>query len=422
MSPSLIVWGDSVRAYGLGIALVLFAGAFIWRFVEDPAPARFAAAALTSIASVHTLFYNSVLLLAFCAGAVAVCALNRDWKKAAMVVLIGGLAAASLVPYAARVSDAADWNMLVKMPDYTLSWFRERLHETLNPAGPWAPYVWVLAFAVAVMVGVRAVRRPDQLAISQRQREVILYALVSLVVGVVGIFVFLNYLSYFTRPWYYLTLLALAAVCIDAVFGAVIHAAPLRIARLGVVLLLAAATTLPAAEEAGQRMTNVDVIASRLHEIGRPGDLILVNPWYSGVSFNRYYRGPGSWMTVPSIGFYRYHRYDIIKKLMMLSDQTMAVRPATDQAAKVLQGGHRVFVVGGLVFSRPNQSRAPPPPAPRPGDHPWPEAGYATAWSRMLGDFLREHSSALVKMPVEVHTPLRPYEDLDLLVAEGWRP
>ncbi|HYN81584.1 MAG TPA: hypothetical protein VES88_08790 [Gemmatimonadaceae bacterium] len=81
MNPSLIVWGDSVRADGLGITLVLFAGAFIWRFVEDPTPTRFAAAAVASIVSVHTLFYNSDLLLAFCAGAVAVCALNRAWKK-----------------------------------------------------------------------------------------------------------------------------------------------------------------------------------------------------------------------------------------------------------------------------------------------------------------------------------------------------
>ncbi|HYN81585.1 MAG TPA: hypothetical protein VES88_08795 [Gemmatimonadaceae bacterium] len=126
------------------------------------------------------------------------------------------------------MSDAGDWNMLVKMPDYTLSWFRERLHETIQPVGAWAPFVWILAFAVAVMVGVRAVRLPDQLGISQRQRDVILFALVSLVVGVVGIFVSLDYLSYFTGPWYYLTLLALAAVCIDAVFGAVIHRVPLR--------------------------------------------------------------------------------------------------------------------------------------------------------------------------------------------------
>lgn len=420
MNPSLIVWGDSMRAYGFGALVILLAGALLWRFVEEPGVGRFAAAAVATIVSVHVLYINSVLVLAFCAGGVAVCALEQAWKKAALVVLVGALAAISLVPYAAMIQETSGVKVLQTI-DYNVPWFQERLNETLRPAGAWAPYVWVGAFAFAVMVGVRAVRLPDQLAISQSQRELVLFALVSLVVGVVGIFVFLDQLSFFTRPWYYLALLALAAVCIDAVFGAVTHAAPVRIARLGIVLLLGAATAVPAAAEARQRMTNVDLIASRLHQIGRPGDLILINAWYPGVSFSRYYRGPVSWMTVPSLGFYRYHRYDKIRTLMMLRDQTMPVRPATDQAANVLQRGHRVFIVGGLGFSPPNRPRSPPPPAPRAGDHPWPEADYATEWSIMLGDFLREHSSTLVKVPVLAPSPVSPYETLELLVAEGWR-
>src|SRR5688572_5733327 len=98
MSPSLIVWGDSMRAYGFGIVLILLTGLLLWRFVERPQGGRYAAAAIAAIASVHTLYYNSVLLLAFCGGAVAVCALKRAWKTAALVVLVGALAAVSIVP------------------------------------------------------------------------------------------------------------------------------------------------------------------------------------------------------------------------------------------------------------------------------------------------------------------------------------
>src|SRR5687768_14928693 len=72
MSPSLIVWGDSIRAYGFGILLILLVGVLLWRFLEKPGAWRFAAVAVAAIASVQTLFYNSVLLLAFCAGGVAV--------------------------------------------------------------------------------------------------------------------------------------------------------------------------------------------------------------------------------------------------------------------------------------------------------------------------------------------------------------
>ncbi|MEO7503473.1 MAG: hypothetical protein ABIW94_12615 [Gemmatimonadaceae bacterium] len=422
MSPSLIVWGDSIRAYGFGIAVVLMAGALLWRFVEEPSPARFALAAVAAIASVHALFYNSVLLLAFCAGAFAVCALNRAWKKSALVVLIGLVAAISIVPYATTIRDARRWDTVVRMPDYDLAWFREMLDETLRPAGQWALGVWVVLFALAVFVGVRAVRRPASLAISPREREVALFSIVTLVVAVVAIFLFLENLSYYTRPWYYLSLLAVGAVYIDAVFGAVIHSPAHRIARLGVVLLIAGATFVPAVHAVRKRMTNVDVIASRLSAMGRPDDLVLINSSHTAITFARYYRGTARWMTVPFFDFHRFHRYDIIQKNMMLADQRAPVRPVIDRARETLRAGHRVFVVGQLDFSTGNEPPNLLPPAPLPGIEPWPERLYNSQWSSLVGDFLQTHSTRIVAVPVMVAGPVSDYENVQLFTAEGWRP
>jgi hypothetical protein len=422
MSPSLVVWGDSIRAYGLGIALIVLTGVLLWRFIEDPRPARFALAAGAAIISVHALFYNSVLLLAYCAGAVAVCTLNREWKKSAQVVLIGSLAAISMLPYAATIRDARKWDALVRMPDYDLAWFRVMLDETLRPGGQWALGVWVVLFALAVFVGVRAVRLPTKLAISQSQREVALFSVVTLVVAVVAIFLFLENLSYYTRPWYYLTLLAVAAVCIDALFGAVMHAPAHRIARLGVVLLIAGASFVPATRAVQQRMTNVDIIALQLSAISQRQDFIVVNSSHTGITFARYYRGSADWMTVPSFDFHRFHRYDIIHQKMMLADQRIPVRPVIDRARETLRTGHRVFVVGGLELPPDNEPPTPLPPAPLPGREPWPEHMYNRQWSLMVGHFLQTHSNRIVPLPVKVAGVVSDYENVRLLAVEGWRP
>ena len=322
----MIIWGDSMRAYGFGIALILLTGALLWRFVEKPDGRRFAAAAIAAIASVHTLYYNSVLLLAFCAGAVAVCSLNRAWKTAALVVLIGCLAAISIMPYAATIRSASSWNVLVQMQDYDLFWFRVKLDETLRPAGRWALKVWVGLFAIAVLAGVRALRAPSELGISQRQREAAVFSLVALVVGVLAVFVFSEtavlphaalVLSHVTRA----SEACVSMRCLEQRFR--LRAYGSR--GLSWSFFSRAQHFRRRCEAARHRMSNVDLVTSRLHEIARPGDLVLVHQWYNGVTFNRYYHGPARWMTVPPIGYYRFHRYDIVKQQMMLSDQAYPV-------------------------------------------------------------------------------------------------
>ncbi len=421
MSPSLILWGDSVRAYGFGVFLILLTGALLWRFVEKPSANRFMVAALAAIASVHTLFYNSILLLAFCAGAVAVCAQKRALRSAVLVLLIGALAAISLAPYAETIRNAGSWNALVQMPDYTFDWFYLKLDETLRPAGSWAITVWFQLFVLAIAGGLIALGRHRQLGLSQPKREAALFSLVTLVVGVPALFFFLDVLSYYTQPWYYLALLALVAVCIDSLFGALIDVPTARIARIAIVLLIAGATFFPAARAVRTRLTNVDLVASRLRQIAQPGDFVLVNPSYNGVSFDRYYRGPAPWMTIPPIAYHRFHRYDLLKQRMMTRDQTASIRPATDRAGEALRMGHRVFVVGGLEFPPAGERPKVLPAAPLPGDR-WPEDVYRSQWSSMVGYFLQHHATTLEVVPVRTRGRVSRYENLPLLAARGWRP
>jgi len=49
MSPAMIRWGDTMRAYGFGLLLSLLTCALLWRFLKQPGVARFVAVALAAI-------------------------------------------------------------------------------------------------------------------------------------------------------------------------------------------------------------------------------------------------------------------------------------------------------------------------------------------------------------------------------------
>src|SRR5437870_1513268 len=87
LNPMIIRYGDSIRAYGLGIALVLLALGTMWRLVESFTSGRAAIATLSAILSVQCLYHNSILVFATCLGAAAVTAHRRQFKQMFFVFL-----------------------------------------------------------------------------------------------------------------------------------------------------------------------------------------------------------------------------------------------------------------------------------------------------------------------------------------------
>ena len=421
MNPSIVLWSDTVRGYGFGLLLIVTTGALVWRVMESPTTVRVIVALVAAIASVHSLYYNSVLLLAFSCGAAAVCADRRDWRAASMIVVVGLIAAISLIPYAAVIRSASTWNTLVQVQDYSFLWFWSKLDETVRPAGPWSLVTWCELIVLALVAGARAVRFPNQLGHSPDQREVALGASVTLVVGLLGSFFFLRALSYVTQPWYYLTLLAVGAVCVDAISGSLIHSSLARKARLIGVLLLGSATFIQGLQVVRTRMTNLDVAATYVAQTAGGNDLIVVNPWFYGVTFARYYRGRAPWMTVPQVGFYRYHRYDLIKQQMTRPDQRLLMVPLEDAISFALQSGNRVFVVGDLRIPPPGQIPQILPPAPRSGDFR-PENRYDLNWSMQTGYFLQHHSTRITVLRHQASEGVSHFENSAVVVVTGWRP
>jgi hypothetical protein len=192
----------------------------------------------------------------------------------------------------------------------------------------------------------------------------------------------------------------------------------LRLARLGVAVLAAVLAFPVSIDRVVVRQTNVDLIAQYVEARAQRGDLIVVNPWYVGITFNRYYHGPVTWMTLPPMEDLTIHRYDLLK-LRMASAEPLA--PLYRAIQEPLESGHRVWLVGGVAF--PSAGRLPPVLPPAPGlPTGWSDAPYEIGWAVQAGYFVQTHAERLDVVRIPVDRPVNRLESVGLMVVEGWRP
>jgi hypothetical protein len=450
-----VVFGDSVRGYGLGTLFVVLGFAALARLLQRPGPGAATAALVALVGAVQCLLGNAALVAAICAAA-ALAALGerrRGGRRIAWVAINIGLAAAlSLLPYAWSLGAARAWSeVVVYHPD--LQQIVRLLSATLAPAGvAWAVLaglavagtVWTLAGGRR-QGGERPASAPDsagsgnsaasgeparapEAVISAGTGEAVpvapvvsaavrLFAVLALVLGLAAQLLFQYFLGYTPRAWYDLPLLALVACALEPLAAELCRPPLARLARIVLAVALAGALLPSELPRLRMRMTNADLIARRLASAAGGDDLVLVSPWYYGVSFNRYYGGPASWMTLPDLPDHQIHRYDLLKARLA------SPRPVDDvleAVRRTLSGGHRVWLVGQLRFPPPGQAPPVLPPAPASAAG-WHDLPYVESWSMQLGAMLRAHAGALARVPVPSADPISPLEDMTLLVAAGWR-
>jgi hypothetical protein len=163
-------------------------------------------------------------------------------------------------------------------------------------------------------------------------------------------------------------------------------------------------------------MTNVDTTAQVLESQAGARDLVVVNPWFAGISFARYYQGPAPWVTLPDLPDHRMHRYDLLMDRMR-SDAPIA--DVLEPARRALASGGRVWVAGS--FQAPPAGQAPPRLGPAPAGSPWgwQDVPYSVSWSMQLGAFLRDHAVRGEEVDVPSPGPVSDFERLRLHVFEG---
>ena len=228
-SPVLL-YGDSVRGYGLGIATALLALGTVWDLSRGVTRWRVVAAGAACLAAVHVLFYNAALVPAFCCGgaAAALTRGGRPGRAAAVAALaVGGVAGASLAVYLPVLRRASGVTRLARGP---WSWAQTggdllaalRFDQPAGRAASAWPGVWAAAIAVGLTAGGvtlwRSRRATDPAAAGRR--AAIVFALVSLGVGVAADTAFLRVLQYQLRPWYFLAGLTVVAGTMDPLYAA----------------------------------------------------------------------------------------------------------------------------------------------------------------------------------------------------------
>ena len=415
LNPMIIRYGDSIRAYGLGIALVLLALGAMWRLVESFTPGRAAIATLSAILSVQCLYHNSILLFAICLGAAAVTAHRRQFKQMFFVLLLGAISAASLLPYVPMIQRVHSWNFVWKAP-FTLSVLWRKLAEMLGSPVSLGVWAWIALFFLAVLGGIWTFSSPSEKNAPGTNRDRVLFAVVTLLIGTVGYGAFLRVLGYAMRPWYYIVFAAFAATCIELIFASVSGARWLLAARTAFALIFTGVTIYPAAQALQFRQTNIDLIATHLQSLASRDDLILINPWFYAISFRHHYHGLTLCTTIPPIQDLRSHRVDIFVRQMM-SPATM--RPVLQTMGDTLRAGHAIWLVGPLDFLPSGQTPRSVPPWID-GANDWNAGDFSRMWSEQAGFFVQKHAVSFERVQVPNKQLVNRYENVPLSVIRGW--
>ena len=488
LNTTVIMFGDSLRAYGVGSLTILLTAAAAGWFLKSPTWPRAAGLAVLAILSVQALYQNAVLIMAIGFGAWAVCARRKDWAAAVKVFVMAAASASSLLPY---------WSNIVYLPNAAAALRRgvqpEMVFIDVDTAtgSPLEPYRWVWGFLALALIGCAGAalwhRRPAEpaeklppvrwpqivvaafvafgfiwFAVAPRLRwpflplmmlvvafldsglfwkrfvpraaakadpptgtasggdkagdDLPLFAGVTLFTAIAAFGGFLWFAELSTEPWYFIPLMALAAVCYE--IGLPLSGVHARAAVLGfaVTTLIGAVYFVP--NDLNQRFTNVDLIAQRLMAQAALDDYIIVSPWYCGITFDRYYKGPTPWNTLPPLQDHTKHRYDLVREQMETPE---ALRLEFDKISATLHAGHRVWVVGAMDIPKPGApvpSQPPPPPLKRSG---WSDQPYNSAWAAQAAQFLGNHSRRFVQDYSTTGHSVNVDECLRLFLAEGWK-
>jgi hypothetical protein len=171
-------------------------------------------------------------------------------------------------------------------------------------------------------------------------------------------------------------------------------------------------------QRARVRMTNLDLAARRLNQEAAKEDLILIHPWFCGVTFKRYYTGGADWLTLPPLADHRLQRLDLFKEQMQLE---APIQPVLEKLEATLRNGHTVWLVGHYPFSQPPR---PPPKMPRAGEGPsgWNEAPYMTAYGMEVAYLLQAHAGGSRPVPVETSQAVNSFENFPVRAVSGWKP
>lgn len=368
LNSAVIYWGDTVRGYGLGTLLMLIMLGETWRFAQRPSWKHLFRAFVPAILAVHTLYYNCIYLFAMCLGVAAVRYRARDWRSILQILGLGFVCALTMLIYVDPVRRVAAWRSVVETP---LS--IEKVLTLFHGTGVYAAYmldvVWALLLPLTpVILFILAKRKqgPGNLGVAGEANYLLpvssartlhwqascgvadraLFLLVTFSVGLSGFLILLFWHGYQPQPWHFIPIIGFVSIPIEvALLDAIRYNEAGRKLRLYFVCAFWLLVYYSSQAMVEGRRTNIDEAAERITEGARKGDLIVIQPWFYGISFARYYHGPADYVGVPGIGseYMNVHRWDRLRDLLKEDDP---IAPLMERIDDTLKSGHTVWYLG----------------------------------------------------------------------------
>jgi hypothetical protein len=413
LSPIFLTWGTTVGGYGFGAVLIILAFAATTKLLLARTPSIILCTFIAAIGSQQFVISNLSLVLTITLSAFLVALIHRAFKTAGILASLTVCAALIGVIYL-RIFSTGEWRILFQQTSrvsdlwreftraygesWSLAWTGRACFATIVSAA-----VWLLGKSLAVVGNSKAI--------------VIHFALLVAVLSPATYFAALLAVGYRTHPWHYLLLLALLPAAMDMIVIALSRIYWLRVARLGFAMIAAIVVAGPAWITVHQRETNIDIVASKLTELAKPHDLIVVAPWQLGISFHHYYHGTTQWITLPNISDHRIHRYDLMLSKMI---STRPIDDILEIVSRTLGSGHQVWFVGEMRV--PESGNLPLSLPPAPGDaFGWDDSAYSESWLEQFGAFVREHSEHGQTVSQPSIGAVNQFEHVPLTVIDGWQ-
>jgi hypothetical protein len=291
------------------------------------------------------------------------------------------------------------------------------LRDALSAPNDFALCLWAIFGAAALLSCCFLLSKPSS-PVAGDDTDLGCFLCTITVATTISYYLFLKLLNFQTETWYYLVWMAIVAVAIDSLLSRALRDHWSLTLRLGFAVLAATLLLPENAELARTRMTNGDLIARHLSQVASKDDFILVHPWFSAVTFHRYYSGQAKWSTLPPISDFEVQRHDLFKQQI---ERNQPLRPVIEQLERTLRSGHDVWVVGYLPFSMP------PRPAPHlePGrqtETGWRGGPFMMAFGMEAAYYVQTHSLRIEAIPIKVSDPVNSYERQRLARISGWQP
>jgi hypothetical protein len=416
LNPILIRYGDSLRPYGLGAVLALVCFALMWRMIESPTWKRTAWAAAACVASAQSSFQNCTVIAGCCIAVGVVALIRLDWKLLIRGMAAGAVAALTMLPYWSRLRAAGDWTIVLALPPGNQA-LAKALADTFSGGERGMGWLWIFIGAIALLWAVwsivRGWRKRHKTVVPQTNFHLAIYCLLSVSIAAASMSKLLLSGGFIIRPWHMLPLLALAALATDALIydatGSDSTARGIR-TTLGIVLSILVAA--PAFAALGPAQSNMRQVAEVVEKNAVKGDLVVVAPWYLGVTFARYYHGPAEWITVPPMDDHSIHRYDLIKTMML---DPAPVDQARGNVYGTLRVGRRIWLVGPITSLQPDQIPRRTPVAPN-SPWGWSSSTYMAVWEAQVAQTITQLSPQVQQIPIDQN--VQPLENVPLLVVQ----